>query len=110
MAAKSEPITEQIKKSANKRVLYLPHALNQMNTVERMISTSEVREVIFDGSVIEDYPDDIRGHSCLILGKGYNKRPIHVVCAPKPGYLAIITAYIPNPQKWESDWKTRKEQ
>ena len=109
MEQKPESIQEQIKKSANKRILFLPHALSQINTPERMISTNEVRKVIFDGSIIEDYPDDVRGHSCLVLGKGNLKRPIHVVCAPKSSYLAIITAYIPSSKKWKSDWKTRKE-
>ena len=39
--------------------------------------------------MIEDYPEDVRGHSCLILGRGNHDRPIHVVCSPKDGYLAI---------------------
>ena len=32
--------------------------------------------------MVEDYPDDSRGHSCLMLGFGKGGRPIHVVCAP----------------------------
>ena len=44
-----------------------------------MISPSEVRSVIEKGIVIEDYPDDRRGHSCLILGRGSEGRAIHVV-------------------------------
>jgi len=95
--------------SARKRILFLPHALNQMNAPDRMITTGEVRSVIFDGRVIEDYPEDTRGHSCLLLGTGVNNRFLHVVCAPKKEYLAIITAYVPSPLKWESDWTTRKE-
>jgi hypothetical protein len=73
-----------------------------------MISAKEVRSVIFEGMIIEDYPDDSRGHSCLILGEGDDKRPIHVVCAPKPGYLAIITAYLPSKRQWKADWRTRR--
>jgi len=65
--------------------------------------------VVEKGTVIEEYPDDVRGHSCLLLGYGANQRPIHVVCAPKADYLAIITAYLPDPDKWESDWQIRKE-
>jgi len=56
------------------------------------------------GEVIEDYPQDSRGHSCLILGLGQNNRPIHVVCAPKNEYLAIITAYLPDALQWSSDF------
>jgi hypothetical protein len=54
--------------------------------------------------VIEDYPEDPRGHSCLILGLGYNDRPIHIVCAPKEDYLAVITAYVPDPSEWLQDF------
>jgi hypothetical protein len=80
-----------------------------MNTPERMISTQEVRAVVTQGQLVETYPEDVRGHSCLLLGYGDNLRPIHVVCAPKTDYLAIITAYLPSPAKWEADWQTRKE-
>jgi hypothetical protein len=72
-----------------------------------MISTSEVETVIMTGEVIEDYPEDARGHSCLILGSVQGARPIHVVCSPKDEYLAIITAYLPDPIQWTSDFRER---
>lgn len=58
--------------------------------------------------IIENYPNDPRGHSCLILGFGIDNRPIHIVCAPKNEYLAIITPYIPNEEEWENNFKKRK--
>jgi uncharacterized protein DUF4258 len=67
-----------------------------------------VRAVIETGEVIEDYPDDPGGHSCLMLGLGQGGRPVHVVCAPKTDYLAIITAYLPDTAEWSSEFKTRK--
>jgi len=73
-----------------------------------MISRQEVRTVVEHGEIIEDYPDDVRGHSCLMLGFGYEHRPIHVVCAPKGDYIAIIAAYLPNPDEWSADWRVRK--
>jgi hypothetical protein len=75
---------------------------------DRMITTAEVRFVIDDGEVIEDYPDDPRGHSCLILGHGDDGRAIHAVCSPKDEFLAIITAYLPDPEEWSADFRTRK--
>jgi hypothetical protein len=33
----------------------------------------------------------------LLLGFGDNNRAVHVVCSPKDEYLAIITAYLPDP-------------
>jgi len=71
-----------------------------------MISTSEIRGAVMNGEVIEDYPEDSRGHSCLLLGLG-NERFVHVVCAPKDEYLAIITAYLPAPDQWTDDLKRR---
>ena len=99
---------EVIHEAAAKRILFLPHAISQMNAPDRMISTKEVRSVVFEGSLVENYPNDPRGHSCLVLGVGDNKRPIHVVCAPKSDYLAIITAYLPNRRQWKTDWRTRR--
>ncbi len=63
---------------------------------DRMIRRAEVRRVITEGEVIEEYPKDARGHSCLLLGFGDRERPIYVVCAPREDYLAIITAYLPD--------------
>ncbi|HEY84269.1 MAG TPA: DUF4258 domain-containing protein [Chloroflexi bacterium] len=80
-----------------------------MNVPQRMISTAEVRTVIFSGEVVEDYPEDLRGHSCLLLGFGEKGRPVHIVCSPKTDYLAVITAYLPDLEKWMTDWRTRRE-
>lgn len=90
------------------RILYLPHAIRQMSRPDRMIARTEVRVVVERGEVIENYPEDPRGHSCLLLGYGELGRPIHVVCAPKEDYLAIITAYLPDDELWEEDYRTRK--
>ncbi len=80
-----------------------------MSTPERMIKVSDVKNVVQNGEVIEDYPEDSRGHSCLILGIGENGRKIHVVCSPKKEFLAIITAYLPNPNQWDKNFKIRKK-
>ena len=101
-------ILQQVRQAAAVRVLFLPHAVQQMARPERMISTAEVRQVVSTGEIIEDYPDDPRGHSGLMLGHGNDRRPIHVVCAPKAEYLAIITAYLPSPDAWINDFRTRR--
>jgi Domain of unknown function (DUF4258) len=72
-----------------------------------MISTADARKVVEEGEIIEDYPEDTRGHSCLMLGRGINGWPIHIVCAPKDEYLAVITAYIPDEKQWSNDFRTR---
>ncbi|MFH1981815.1 MAG: DUF4258 domain-containing protein [Pseudomonadota bacterium] len=99
-------ILKRIRQSAAKRILFLPHAIRQMSKPDRMISTGDIRAVIESGKVIEDYPEDLRGQSCLILGFTDN-RFLHVVCAPKNDYLAIITAYLPSDQEWEDNYSKR---
>jgi len=98
----------KIRAAAGIRYLFLPHAMRQMSRPERMISTREIRLVIEQGEIIENYPEDARGHSCLMLGCGVAERAIHVVCAPKDDFLAIITAYIPDKGEWADDYKTRR--
>ena len=67
---------------------------------------TEIKD-IEQGRVIEDYPTDARGHSCLILGWGTSGRAIHVVCVPKDDYLAVITAYLPDETEWSHDFSMR---
>jgi len=100
-------ILDLVRSAGKKRHLYLPHAIRQMSRPDRMITTDEVRSVIENGEIVEDYPKDSRGHSCLLLGKGKNKPAIHIVCSPKDEFLAIITAYIPDPNEWSKDYKVR---
>jgi hypothetical protein len=105
-----KPFIETVRASADKQILYLPHALEQMNAPDEMIATEEVRAVIFNGEIIEDYPEDARGHSCLMLGHSpESDRSVHVVCSPKDEYLAIITTYLPDPEKWSDDFRRRLE-
>jgi len=79
-----------------------------MSRPDRMISMAEVCLAIGNGELVEDYPEDVRGHSSLIPGQGESNRPIHVVCSPKTEYPAVITAYLPSEQEWEENFKRRK--
>jgi hypothetical protein len=99
-------ILAAVREAARKKVLFLPHAIKQMARPSTMISTSEVERVVVEGEIIEDYPEDVRGPSCLMLGSGED-RLIHVVCSPKDDYLAIITAYVPDPSQWSPDFRRR---
>jgi len=66
-------ILKQVRDAAAKRILFLPHAVNKMNSPDRMITTEDVRSAVSCGIVIEEYPEDARGHSCLMLGWGEQK-------------------------------------
>jgi hypothetical protein len=70
------------------------------------ITISDLEAAIYNGEILEDYPDDARGPSCLVLGYSKN-RPIHIVCGYTPiKWLRIITVYIPKLPKW-IDERTR---
>ena len=97
----------KVQDAAAKKILFLPHALRQMLRPARMITAREVRQVVERGSIIDEYPDDPRGHSCLMLGFGIDRRPVHIVCAPKDDFLAVITAYLPDSREWSDDFRKR---
>lgn len=102
-------IQDRVRETATQRLLFLPHAIRQMNKPERMISAAEVRQVVLQGEVIEDYPEDARGHSCLLVGETAPDRFVHVVCSPKEEYLAIVTAYIPDAAEWDEPRRQRRK-
>lgn len=91
------------------RIIFTTHALDEMNNEEEIIMVDEIKNVILHGEIIEDYPEDKRGHSCLMVGFSGRRRPIHVVCAPKEEYLAVITTYVPDLTNWKNNFKTRKK-
>ena len=100
-------VVKQVRDAARLKLLFLPHALRQMSHPDRMISPGEVEQVVLEGVLVEEYPMDPRGPSCLLLGFGEGTRAVHVVCAPKEDYLAIITAYLPDPEQWTPDFMRR---
>jgi len=75
------------------------HAVDQ--SILRHISVEEIREAFSNGEIIEDYPDDNRGPSCLILGITKLGRPIHIHCSyPSRPLIKIITLYEPDQIQW----------
>jgi hypothetical protein len=74
------------------------------------IAISQVEEALLSPlcEVIEDYPHDLRGRSCLLLGFTQTGEPIHVVCGFADGKeLVVITVYRPDPGQWQ-DWRIRR--
>ena len=58
----------------------------------------DVENAILSGEIIESYPDDARGPSCLICGTSVSRLPVHVVVGFLPsGWLRVITVYVPSP-------------
>lgn len=82
---------------------------------EREVTPADLINVLMNGEIIEQYPDDYPHPSCLILGHSLDQRPLHIVCATgktkyaqKPA-IWMITVYEPDEDKWDNDFKTRKE-
>jgi len=59
--------------------------------------------------IIEDYPDDPRGASCLILGWPEPNIPVHVCLGVSQNEPEVITAYRPSPNKfWPPEYRKRR--
>lgn len=83
------------------------HAENERD--QDRILAREIEEALCSSrtEIIEDYPDDSRGPSFLLLGFTDAGMPIHAVCAMTEA-LVIITLYRPDPRRW-IDWRQRQE-
>jgi len=75
------------------------HAVDQ--SIIRRISVQHIREAFGNAEVIEDYPEDKYGPSCLILGRTRANRALHIQCShPSRPLIKIITLYEPDPRLW----------
>ena len=94
-------------KIARRQYEFSKHAVDQ--SIVRGITVAELEQAIRGRSeVIEDYPEDKYGPSCLILGFTNTGRPVHVHCSyPSRPLIKIITLYEPDPDLWV-DLRTRK--
>ena len=77
---------------------------------QRGIRARDVRNAVHTGEIIEQYPNDFPYPSCLILGQSLDGRCIHVVMSDEGTSSRIITAYVPDVDKWSEDFKTRRGQ
>lgn len=75
--------------------------------IKRDIDFFEIEEAVIAGEVIEDYPNDKYGPSCLILGKTKTGLNLHVQVSYPP-IVKVITVYEPSSNKWQDNLKTRK--
>lgn len=80
------------------------HAI--MRCDERKIDIETLLISVLHGELLENYPDDPRGHSGLILSY-MEEQPVHTVCAIHEEGTIFITAYFPEPPKW-IDERTRR--
>lgn len=98
-----------IKKEVTLRSGNIKHTLHALKEEELdNITAEKVQNALKAGfDVIEEYSDDPRGISCLVLCFS-DDMPVHVVCAPHEDALIIITVYRPDIKKWTNDYKKRR--
>lgn len=91
----------------NSKIHLTLHLLTRL--LERGIEYNDMICAIQCGEIIEQYPNDYPHPSCLIVGKTGNEKILHIVCGTDGEYIWIITAYYPDNERWENDFKARKE-
>ena len=91
---------------AERRYLVTVHGAKQAD--RREITLREVREAIGSGAaeIIEDYPSDQRGASCLVFGVTERGRMLHIQVSYPPR-VSVVTTYEPDPAKW-TDGRLRR--
>jgi uncharacterized protein DUF4258 len=89
------------------KIHFRVHAVQRM--FERKVSVKKVSQAVQSGETIEDYSAEMTAPSRLILGF-QGKRPFHVVTSenPETNETTIITVYIPDPEKWTKDSRSRR--
>ena len=93
---------------ASNSIEWRKHVFERM--LERDISRNDVKEVLLNGELINNYPKDKPFPSALFF-KLVNNRPLHVVAAidSNKGKVFIITAYEPSLEIFKKDFKTRRK-
>lgn len=88
------------------KIAITKHAKERL--AERNITVADIVKGIETGEIIKQYEDDKPLPSCLILGYSANNNYIHIVASNDEEYIYLITAYYPDSEQWEDDFKTRK--
>lgn len=91
----------------NENIEWQRHSLERM--FERGITRDHVKQTLLSGEVIEDNQDDTPYPSALFLGWPEG-RPLHAVVALEAQipHCFVITAYRPDLEHFEPDFKTRR--
>lgn len=79
--------------------------------VRDALSVMDVIHATARSEVIEDYPDDARGPSCLVLLRAADGRPVHAVWAfdDAARRAILVTMYRPDPDRWSEDFRQRRQ-
>jgi hypothetical protein len=81
------------------------HAQQRMGL--RKVTHADLKHVITEGEVVEEYPDN-RPDPKVLLMAFVQDEPLYVSCAFDGSYAYIITVHRYDPTRWVDPW-TRKE-
>jgi len=76
--------------------------------IQRKIRYDDVLMVIMNGEIVEEYPTAYPYPCALFLGYSCCDKPLHVVAGTDGSELWLITAYYPNIDQWDNDFKLRR--
>jgi len=69
------------------------------------LTVSQLEYALSSCQIIEHYPGDPRGESCLVVGFTPEATPVHIVCGKNRSELLIlVTVYIPTMPKWRDPY------
>jgi hypothetical protein len=90
------------------RIAFKKHTVLRMH--QRGITADEVKMILSECELVENYPHDYPLPSGLFLGYTQNNRPIHavVVLDEKSAMIWVITVYEPKLAEWREGFKERK--
>lgn len=96
-----------VKMEQKRKLIFRLHALSRM--AQRGFEPDDVRYVIDNGTIIEQYSEDFPYPSCLVMSL-VDGRPVHVVAALNDDdhETIIVTVYEPDPRIWDNGFTRRK--
>lgn len=86
------------------------HGFDEMS--EDRISIRDVLSGITAATLVEDYPSYPKGPSVLVLQFDGSNQPVHVVWGVPKGLqtpAVLVTAYRPDPARWNKDFTERRQ-
>jgi hypothetical protein len=75
------------------------------------IHVRDAVEGLVTAVLVEDYPNYVKGPCVLVLQRDGMDQPIHVlwgIPASQTSPAVLITAYRPDPARWDETWLKRK--
>jgi hypothetical protein len=102
---------KQIKKLIlNGKVRISEHGYDEL--MDDDLSARELIDSIYTSTLVEEYPNYPKGPCLLLLQRDRKDSPVHAVWGipkDKQEPAVLVTAYRPDPLKWENDYIRRKK-